>query len=86
MKSKHSEILAAGERELHLTDVFFDSATNSFLPLLDHSRSNTHLLQASGRRFFLLTLAASASIFILGLWKCSADKCDYKPAMFARRI
>jgi hypothetical protein len=88
MKSKHRDlpILAAGDRELQLADVFFDSATNSFLPLLDYAPSNRHFLQAMDRRFFLLTLAVSASIFSLCLWKCSADKSDYKPAMFARRI
>ncbi len=87
MKSKHRDlILAVGDRERQLADVFFDSATNSFRPLLDYAPSSTHFLQAMDRRFFLLTLAVSASIFSLGLWKCSADKCDYKPAMFARRI
>jgi hypothetical protein len=88
MKSKHRDlpILAVGDKERQLADIFFDSATNSFLPLLDYAPSNAFFLHAMDRRFFLLTLAISASIFSLGLWRCSADKSDYKPAMFARRI
>ncbi len=87
MKNKHRDLILAGdEPKLELSDMIVDSAKNSFLPPLDYAWGNTHCLQAADRRFFLLTLAAAASIFILGLWKWSADKQDYKTAMFARRI
>jgi len=86
MKSKRYDlpILAADDRELK-SDIIFDSARNSFSPLLEF-RGNTRFLGQTDRRFFLFTLVASASMLILSLWKSSAEKSHYKAAMFARRI